>query len=225
MTRKLNKRRLGVLLMLCFLAGVGTWCDYAKRAKDLAAKDITIAALQHTVVQYRNQYGQQVSTTGAIVASRENLLSLHAADSSEIKRLQGLVGKKTTAATILNTITTQTIGGKTEVVYVGDSTRPVYSHTVCDAWGTFSIQSRYDSTFLRYKTINKYDFTDQVEKTGKWPNRREFLSTTVTNLNPNTITTGLAAYRRPLPTHKKRNAVAVIGVFIAGVATGIKLAK
>jgi hypothetical protein len=127
-----------------------------------------------------------------------------------IKQLQNVVDEykgMVDAAIVANTETSTSGTGSTEItktdtVFIqdGDTTileiYPEYNLNINDRWSIGRIIANKDSISYYIKSINEYEFTIGY---GRWnPFKKRELTIDMKNLNPNTVTTDVRAYKKEI---------------------------
>ena len=185
--------------------------------KNQYAQQLLIEGLQAKLKISYDAQGHQIAEKRVITLAYKDLKKLRVDDSSEIGRLKKLVKKNTTSATIVNTTTSGTLIGKTNIVFVDgpvkdydqpcDTIYPVYTNTLTDAWTNIAITASKDSVSAIYTTYNVFEFTHETKMQGRWPFKKPVPVVMVKSLNPHTQTTGISAYAVPTPNYKKKIAI------------------
>lgn len=230
-------KKIIVVLFIVALFFLGLLFSKGCQVKDLQ-KQFTIQALSSHLKKSIDKNGLETVQKELIMLDYKTLKSIHASDSSEIGRLQKLLTKNTISATIIKTATTGTLSGHTHVVIKDyepkeygftvtpcDTLYPEYTDTLKDKWSNITITANKDTTMAIYNFNNELEFTQQYQKQGKWPFRKEVPIVMVKNLNPHTTTTGISSYAVPVPDHKNKFALGTGAALLIGLAAGIFIAK
>ena len=166
--------------------------------------------------KYKNNSGQETSTIIALQADYHELQQMNDRLNGTIAELKKQVSKKSETVIIQKVITTDTIYVNTTVI---DSANCHLKAHYNDQWADISVNINKDSAKIDYTVTNQF-----VHKQ-EWKRRNIFASPmlegSVTNLNPHTSTQEYISYKKKAP---KRTGVK-IAVFIAGLVSGVMLAK
>ena len=166
--------------------------------------------------KYKNNSGQETSTIIALQADYHELQQMNDRLNGTIAEFKKQVSKKSETVIIQKVITTDTIYVNTTVI---DSANCHLKAHYNDQWADISVNINKDSAKIDYTVTNQF-----VHKQ-EWKRRNIFASPmlegSVTNLNPHTSTQEYISYKKKAP---KRTGVK-IAVFIAGLVSGVMLAK
>ena len=166
--------------------------------------------------KYKNNSGKETSTIIALQADYHELQQMNDRLNGTIADLKKEVKKKSETVIIHKVLTTDTIYIPTTIL---DSSKCHLQAHHNDQWADISVNINKDSAKIDYTVTNQF-----VHKQ-EWKRRNIFASPmlegSVTNLNPHTSTQEYISYKKKAP---KRTGVK-IAVFIAGLVSGVMLAK
>ncbi len=211
-----SKKALMVLLIIiiCVLA-----MDRCGRKQVMEDQANTITGLNTELRKSVDKAGRETTRANSFELNYKDFKKIHAADSTELAKLQKIVDKKTRSAIVVTSTTSGTATGVTIVSGIDtlntpcDSTFPTYKTSIHDQWSDFAVIANKDSTRVIYTINNEFSFKQTDEKQGKWPFRKNVPIVQVTNENPHTKTNGISAYAVSVPKQKR------LGWFVAGGAT------
>lgn len=177
---------------------------------------------------YIDEDGLHVSEINVLQGSMSNLKSLITGTDSALRRLQILVTKNTTSATILlsathsqgssaTTATGRDTIRKDSLIYI----YPQYTSKWNEKWSKGRIIANKDSVYRDFTTFNDFELSQEWEKqkvAGKWF-KQNILVSKVTNKNPNTETVNLKTFSKEEPKQHRLLTFAIVS--IAGSVTGI----
>ena len=235
MEKESKKSKIVLVIFTIFLlfSLIGGGLVYINNLKqELAGSQSTVNALVSDVTSYKDKLGTSISEKELVLTNYKALQRIHAANGTEILRLQQLVKKNTLSATIIKTETKGHVHIKTELTFrdsshvvTNDTIYPDYSGSVQNKWVNIAVMATKDSLYTDYHFFNEYEITQELKKEGHWPFRKQVPIVKVHNLNPYTETTGIASYAVQVP-KKKGKVITITGVtFALGILTGIFLAK
>lgn len=172
-----------------------------------------------------NAQGEEITATNVILADYNTIkFKLKTADST-VKKLQKIIDKHTTSATVLNTQTSingtsGTTINKADTVYKDSLIYiyPVYETIWGEKWSRGKIVASKDSISRNIVSYDEYNIKQSYKKQ---PGLKGFLKprileVEVTNKNPNTETTALKSFA--LEPDKKTRKRAFIAGIVAGAA-------
>lgn len=188
------------------------------------------AASQDSLRTYVTKDGLHAAEINVLSGSVSNLKSLIAGTDSALRRLQKIVDKNTTSATILLSAT-HNIGSSHTQILPGDTIRkdslvyvyPNYITTWNEKWSKGKITATKDSVFRDFITYNDFELKQEWEKQkveGKWF-RQKVLVSSVVNKNPATETINMKSFALEAP--KKHKLLTYAAGFATGIATTIYL--
>lgn len=152
-----------------------------------------------------NKDGTETVSTALLYGSVENLMKLHASDSSALGKLQKLVDKFTISAAVFSTSTSGHSSSGT-IITGHDTVRkdslvyiyPEYTlKRDSGKWADISARANKDSFNVNYSVFNDFLFKQDFEKRGR--GFQKFISqrkpiVSVTDLNPHTKTRELQSF-------------------------------
>ncbi len=166
-------------------------------------------AVNDTLRITRNDLNQEIAETNIIVGNFKDFKNLNASKDSTIAKLQGIVDKSTTSASVLNNSTGRVLIRQTDTLYAKDTVRidsliyifPEYRISFKNKWEDFSIAASRDSFDIKYKVFNEFHIEQFDKKQGFLKPKIPTIS--VTNINPNTETLEMKTFTVATPKQKK----------------------
>ncbi len=197
----LKDRKTQFTILLLIIVGILLFRS-CKGDIDLKEQIGLYEAAQDTLHQTRNELGQQVSSIALLKADNKKDLLRMKTDDSTIIALQVLVKEykgKLKTATVLGTSTNDNGNSGTTTDYdtiytdTGSYVSPVYKTEWEEEWSIGKIIATKDSISRDIKIKNDFEITvgDEKQK-GLFKKKKSLV--TITNKNPNTITTELRTF-------------------------------
>lgn len=177
---------------------------------------------------YIDKDGHHIAEINVLQGSMRNLKNLIAGTDRTLRRLQTIVNKNTTSATILLS-RTQNNGSTKTILVPGDTVikdsityiYPQYTANWDEKWSKGRIIANKDSVYRDFTTFNDFELKQEWKKQkvdGKWF-KKKMLVSEIKNLNPNTQTVNLKTFSKESP---KQNKLLTFGLgAMAGIATTI----
>ena len=226
-TQTANQKKIIFIVIIAMLLSCGIGVFVALRVGKVQGKkemQVLYNGVADSLHQSRNALNQQVSITQVVYGKLNDFKNIHATDSTTIA-LQKLVNKNTASATVLNTATTNVSEGKPAVVKF-DTVRiggkevvyAEYKFKDSSRWHKVTAFASKDSFRIADTTFNEFHLAQEWKRPKFY--KRKVLEASITNLNPNTVTTKFKTFTIE---ENKSNRIqdAGIGFIIGAVLTEV----
>jgi len=222
----LKDRKTQFVIALLIIVGILLFRS-CKGDLDLKEQIGLYEAAQDTLSQTRNELGEQVSSIALFKADKKKDFLKMKSNDSTIIALQKVVKEykgKLKTATVLGTSTNDNGSSSTVTDYdtiytdTGNYMSPIYKTDWEEEWSVGKIVATKDSISRNIKVKNKFELTigEEESKRGWFKKLRKKESlVTITNKNPNTVTTELRTFT--IEPHKNKISIGL------GVAYGFDI--
>lgn len=213
-TKYITPLLIGIIIALCVL--LQNACNKSTQLSEM------VSAANDTLHNTINKLGQEQTTTADLRGSVSDLKSLNSSKDSTIKKLQQIVDKNTSSATVLFSKTSSSSTTATVVTKINTVTvivdRPVIRHDTVfqidtvykyptyrtitkSRWDSISAVANKDSFKIDYTVYNEFDLKTEWQSQGIFKPKKCIAS--VLNNNPKTKTLEFKTFEFEAPKHRR----------------------
>lgn len=216
------------IFVICFF-----WLQTCNGKKSLEGM---VQDSQADVKIWRDKSGNQHAQIVQLVGSYNDLKRLNSKQDSTLRKLQALVDKHTTSATVFNAGTHVTGSGGTHISFPPsthtveppnngehviqfndnpcDTVWPIYSYNVNTKWTKGTIVANKDTTVYDLKVFNEFQIKETLARDKWFLQKKQTIE--IVSLNPNTETLDVKSFlKQP---KRLRVGLAIGGGFVLGVS-------